>query len=182
MGKRQKCHVLYYTMQGHGARASTTRRSNMAAGYTPQRGSQYAPCEPICQHTDCKATRVMVESTCRFCSKQIGYGTRFYHDGGFVHANCLEDSLEVKACGNNSYQQCETFRGGCDGDTPYTTKNRTWKSLPGSEKTLSTRREVMYSSANRGLIKAATASRPDFVLHVVRSAHNNRAREKCVEK
>ncbi len=68
----------------------------MAAEYTPQRNSQYAPCEPTCNHIDCMETRKMINSVCHFCCKSIGYGTRIYNeiDGGYVHAECLETQLD----------------------------------------------------------------------------------------
>lgn len=68
----------------------------MAAGFTPVKGTQYAPCEPTCEHTDCAAWRRQIDHPCRFCAQPIGYDARVYQDDAnpaeLVHADCLEDS------------------------------------------------------------------------------------------
>ena len=71
----------------------------MAAGWTPERGTPYAPCESVCEHTDCAATREDVARPCRICNQAIGYGARIYAepDGSrpcYVHAACVEDQID----------------------------------------------------------------------------------------
>jgi hypothetical protein len=65
----------------------------MAAGRLPAPGTQYGPCVPTCEHTDCACTRRMAETQCALCDDVIGYDRRFY-DGrdkaGLVHASCAE--------------------------------------------------------------------------------------------
>ena len=74
----------------------------MAAGFLPERGNPYAPCEPTCEHTDCASLRKDIESACRLCGEQIGYGARIYRDPErddphiLVHADCLEDQIEAE--------------------------------------------------------------------------------------
>ena len=65
----------------------------MAAGILPRPGSRLGPCRR-CAHRDCRETRSLAVSRCRFCGDAIGYDVRFYRDPdgpGFVHARCLED-------------------------------------------------------------------------------------------
>ncbi len=70
----------------------------MAAGFLPDKGSEYAPCEPDCrtpspnnprplpsdsdlvEHLDCAALRRRLAHPCRLCGQPIGYGGRFYQD------------------------------------------------------------------------------------------------------
>jgi len=66
----------------------------MAAGILPSPGEQFGPCAELCQHSDCKSTRIIAETLCRFCANPIGFNRRFYNDNGYVHASCLEDALE----------------------------------------------------------------------------------------
>lgn len=68
----------------------------MAAGILAEPGSALGPCAEECAHRDCSAVRATATAICRFCSKQIGYGFRFYDDDGrgFVHARCLEEAIE----------------------------------------------------------------------------------------
>ena len=69
----------------------------MARGYFPERGSEYAPCEPSCHHTDCAATRRMMAGTCRICGKGFDFGQPYYTEEGIaVHALCLEEEVETK--------------------------------------------------------------------------------------
>jgi hypothetical protein len=69
----------------------------MAAISLAKPGSKHGPCAVSCAHRDCASTRRMAESVCRFCSKKIGYETRFYGDpddeSKYVHAVCLEDAI-----------------------------------------------------------------------------------------
>jgi hypothetical protein len=69
----------------------------MAAAHISKPGSVYGPCLDACKHSDCDAWRRMAESTCRLCSRKIGYETRFYQDpqneNAMVHAICLEKRL-----------------------------------------------------------------------------------------
>ena len=41
----------------------------------------------------------MSESTCKYCTKKIGYETRFYQleDKTLVHAACHEEAIESEA-------------------------------------------------------------------------------------
>ncbi len=70
----------------------------MAASALPKPGTEYGPCKSKCKHIDCASTRATSEAACRFCAKAIGYDKRFYADpdnqGAFVHAICLEESVE----------------------------------------------------------------------------------------
>lgn len=73
----------------------------MAAGRLPEPGSEYGPCI-TCEHIDCQETRERARGLCRFCDGVIGYGNRYYSETSLtdgvrelVHANCLEDSLEI---------------------------------------------------------------------------------------
>jgi hypothetical protein len=66
----------------------------MAAGILSIPGTQFGPCADACHHSDCASTRMIAESVCRFCDKEIGFDTRFYNDNGYVHASCLEDAIE----------------------------------------------------------------------------------------
>lgn len=55
-------------------------------------GSEFGPCEDECEHLDCKASRDMAETICRFCDEPIGYDrglTREPEDERFVHSSCL---------------------------------------------------------------------------------------------
>ncbi len=66
----------------------------MAAGILITPGGQFGPCAELCQHSDCKSTRIIAETLCRFCANPIGFNRRFYNDNGYVHASCLEDAIE----------------------------------------------------------------------------------------
>ncbi len=66
----------------------------MAAGILTPPGGQFGPCAELCQHSDCKSTRIIAETLCRFCANPIGFNRRFYNDNGYVHASCLEDAVE----------------------------------------------------------------------------------------
>jgi hypothetical protein len=66
----------------------------MAAGVLAKPGTEFGPCAEPCQHTDCAGTRRIATTVCRFCNKEIGYDRRFYNDEGYVHAACLEDSID----------------------------------------------------------------------------------------
>lgn len=44
-------------------------------------------------------SRAMAEAVCRFCDRPIGYDARLYNDDGYVHAPCLEDSIEAARLG-----------------------------------------------------------------------------------
>jgi len=66
----------------------------MAAGILITLGGQFGPCADLCQHSDCKSTRIIAETLCRFCANPIGFNRRFYNDNGYVHASCLEDAVE----------------------------------------------------------------------------------------
>ena len=67
----------------------------MAAGTMPAPGTEYGPCEPVCKHLDCAATREYAESLCRFCGLRIGYETRYYAPYGIPeHAKCAEEDAE----------------------------------------------------------------------------------------
>jgi hypothetical protein len=68
----------------------------MAAAFISQPGTKHGPCNEPCEHRDCAASRATAEAVCRFCEKPIGYDARFYNDGGYVHAPCLEDSIEAE--------------------------------------------------------------------------------------
>lgn len=69
----------------------------MAAAFISKPGSKYGPCaESNCLHLDCQGSRTIAEAVCRFCDKPIGYEQRFYNDEGYVHAPCLEDSIEAE--------------------------------------------------------------------------------------
>jgi hypothetical protein len=65
----------------------------MAAGTLPTLGSTYGPCEEVCQHTDCAATRTQAASLCTDCGEPIGYDRRFYQADDWkrlIHAACAE--------------------------------------------------------------------------------------------
>lgn len=50
---------------------------------------------PNCGHRSCEQTFGMANSRCRFCGRRVGYGVRFYQDGGeLVHAVCAEEDVE----------------------------------------------------------------------------------------
>jgi hypothetical protein len=66
----------------------------MAAGTLSEPGTQFGPCAEACHHSDCASTRLIAESICRVCDKAIGFDRRFYNDNGYVHASCLEDTIE----------------------------------------------------------------------------------------
>lgn len=68
----------------------------MAAAFISKPGSEYGPCKRFCEHRDCAASRATASTVCRFCDKPIGYETRFYNEDGYVHAACLEDSIETE--------------------------------------------------------------------------------------
>lgn len=53
----------------------------MAASALPAPGTEYGPCEPSCEHTDCAATRQMAARNCIGCAEKIGYDKRFYRGG-----------------------------------------------------------------------------------------------------
>ena len=68
-------------------------------------GRKYGPCVKPCSHRDCDESRfIATECGCRLCGKLIGWETRFYMDPQatqatptdqrWVHADCLEDSVE----------------------------------------------------------------------------------------
>jgi hypothetical protein len=72
----------------------------MGYAILPEPGTTHGPCEPSCEHTDCKATRETAEKTCGYCDKPIGYRNRFYQlklDGEqcFAHARCAEREEEM---------------------------------------------------------------------------------------
>ena len=71
----------------------------MAAGRLPFPGTKYGPCNEPCSHKDCNETERMSESTCKYCTKKIGYETRFYQleDNTLVHAACHEEAIESEA-------------------------------------------------------------------------------------
>lgn len=78
----------------------------MAAGIMPKPGAKLGPCKKACKHRDCAEARFITSCLCRFCSKPIGYATRFYLDSEaapatpddkrWVHADCLEDAIEAE--------------------------------------------------------------------------------------
>ncbi len=74
----------------------------MAAGVLSAPGTEFGTCAEPCLHTDCAATRSIAETICRFCDKPIGYDRRFYNDAGYVHASCLEDSIEQERADRTS--------------------------------------------------------------------------------
>ncbi len=69
----------------------------MASEFISEPGTERGPCEK-CDHTDCAATRKLVESECRHCFEPIGYEARFYRLPSdprrprFVHALCEEEA------------------------------------------------------------------------------------------
>lgn len=72
----------------------------MAASFLPEPGSQRGPCAAECKHIDCGVTRRMAAEVCSYCSRPIGYETRFYNaenisDGILVHADCYEDAIDA---------------------------------------------------------------------------------------
>ncbi len=74
----------------------------MAAGVLSALGTEFGPCAEPCLHTDCAGTRGIAETICCFCDKPIGYDRRFYNDAGYVHASCLEDSIEQERADRTS--------------------------------------------------------------------------------
>jgi hypothetical protein len=62
----------------------------MAASSLPAPGTEYGPCEPSCEHTDCAATRAMAGRNCAGCAEKIGYEKRFFRedDGSLLHMAC----------------------------------------------------------------------------------------------
>lgn len=71
----------------------------MAAGRLPRPGTEVGPCEGDCDHLDCVETMRMAAQPCPYCSKPIGFQTRFYQlgtaDQRLVHASCHEDAVEA---------------------------------------------------------------------------------------
>jgi hypothetical protein len=74
----------------------------MAAAVLSAPGTEFGTCAEPCLHTDCAGTRSIAETICRFCDKPIGYDRRFYNDAGYVHASCLEDSIEQERADRTS--------------------------------------------------------------------------------
>jgi hypothetical protein len=74
----------------------------MAAGVLSAPDTEFGTCAEPCLHTDCAETRSIAETICRFCDKPIGYLRRFYNDAGYVHASCLEDSIEQERADRTS--------------------------------------------------------------------------------
>ena len=58
-------------------------------------GTGYGPClADACAHRDCAWARQTAAKPCTHCGQPIGYDRRFLeHDGGVVHADCLETTL-----------------------------------------------------------------------------------------
>ena len=73
----------------------------MAAGRLPKPGTKLGPCKDECKHIDCKKTREMAWSICKYCGIVIDYEKRFYilptpdpQRVELVHAVCHEDAIE----------------------------------------------------------------------------------------
>ena len=52
-------------------------------------------CEKECSHTDCAATRKMVNSLCKICKEPVRSGQKFYSEDfvGFTHALCEMENV-----------------------------------------------------------------------------------------
>ena len=74
----------------------------MAAGVLSAPGTEFGTCAEPCLHTDCAGTRSIAETICRFYDEPIGYDRRIYNDAGYVHASCLEDSIEQERADRTS--------------------------------------------------------------------------------
>lgn len=72
----------------------------MAAGQLSKPGSEHGPCVKPCGHIDCKQTREMARSECKYCRAEIGYSRRFFilekHMGEDVlcHEGCAFDEQD----------------------------------------------------------------------------------------
>ena len=77
----------------------------MAVGYLPEPGSEYAPCEEECEHSDCPDGRIMMAAVCTYCKEPIaqrGFYDEYYdedrptgrHDY-YIHAHpCFWDKVD----------------------------------------------------------------------------------------
>ena len=50
----------------------------MASSRLSAPGTEYGPCNTVCDHTDCMTTRGMAEASCSICGKKIDYEVSFY--------------------------------------------------------------------------------------------------------